>query len=194
MGIDIGEKIKSIRNLKGKSTYELADLTGIPQSTISKLENSKKKADFESLMKIAKALEVSIDRLTGEDVKSIIEYRIQELDMTFEELAKKTNTPLSYFDKLDDIQPTGYDYDAMKTIANAIDMQPGVLRAALARQEPPVYDGVRHSVEEDFLNENTAKYTVAAHKTDGYEDDLTKDEQIAVKAFIEAYRKQKKAD
>ncbi|KUO75684.1 MAG: hypothetical protein APF77_04105 [Clostridia bacterium BRH_c25] len=33
--------------------------------------------------------------------------------------------------------------------------------------------------------------TVAAHKTDGYEDELTEDEKIAVRAFLETYRKQK---
>lgn len=33
--------------------------------------------------------------------------------------------------------------------------------------------------------------TMAAHKTDGYEDGLTEDEKIAVRAFLETYRKQK---
>lgn len=32
--------------------------------------------------------------------------------------------------------------------------------------------------------------TLAAHKTDGYDDDLTDEEQRAVRAFIETYRKQ----
>lgn len=31
--------------------------------------------------------------------------------------------------------------------------------------------------------------TLAAHKTDGYDDDLTEEEQNAVRAFIETYRK-----
>ncbi len=36
--------------------------------------------------------------------------------------------------------------------------------------------------------------TIAAHKTDGYEDGLTEDEKIAVRAFLEAYRKQKQME
>lgn len=36
--------------------------------------------------------------------------------------------------------------------------------------------------------------TIAAHKTDGYEDGLTDDEKIAVRAFLEAYRKQKQME
>ncbi|MEA4848733.1 MAG: helix-turn-helix transcriptional regulator [Clostridiaceae bacterium] len=36
--------------------------------------------------------------------------------------------------------------------------------------------------------------TIAAHKVDGYEDGLTEDEKIAVRAFLEAYRKQKQME
>lgn len=36
--------------------------------------------------------------------------------------------------------------------------------------------------------------TIAAHKTDGYEDGLTADEKIAVRAFLETYRKQKQME
>lgn len=54
------EKIKLIRNEKEISTYELSKLTGIPQSTISKIENGKRKFDADSIEKIAEALEVPI--------------------------------------------------------------------------------------------------------------------------------------
>lgn len=55
------EKLKKIRISQNKTTYELSELTGIPQSTISKIENGKRKLDSESLTKIATALNISID-------------------------------------------------------------------------------------------------------------------------------------
>jgi len=46
----------------------------------------------------------------------------------------------------------------------------------------------------DPVNQTRNNITLAAHKTDGYNDDLTVEEQRAVKAFIETYRKQFKKD
>ena len=39
------EKLKEVRISQNKTTYELSELTGIPQSTISKIENGKRKLD-----------------------------------------------------------------------------------------------------------------------------------------------------
>lgn len=55
------EKLKSLRIGKNITTYELSELTGIPQSTISKMENGKRKIETESLELLAKALKVSIN-------------------------------------------------------------------------------------------------------------------------------------
>ncbi|WP_051624250.1 helix-turn-helix domain-containing protein [Clostridium akagii] len=54
------EKLKSIRIEKHKTTYELSALTGIPQSTISKMENGKRKIEAKELELLAKCLNVSI--------------------------------------------------------------------------------------------------------------------------------------
>lgn len=54
------ERLKAIRVKKGITTYELANLTGIPQSTISKMENGKRKIETDSLQLLAKALNVTI--------------------------------------------------------------------------------------------------------------------------------------
>lgn len=55
------EKLKEVRISQNKTTYELSELTGIPQSTISKIENGKRKLDSESLTKLTAALNVSIE-------------------------------------------------------------------------------------------------------------------------------------
>lgn len=59
----INEHIKNIRNKKGITTYKLAEMTGIPQSTISKIENGKRRIDSDSLQKITKALEIPISTI-----------------------------------------------------------------------------------------------------------------------------------
>lgn len=56
-------RIKDIRNLRNMTTYDLSEITKIPQSTISKIENGKRKIDSDSIIAIAEALDVSIDYL-----------------------------------------------------------------------------------------------------------------------------------
>ena len=57
------EKLKKIRMEQHKSTYEISETTGIHQSTISKIENGKRKLDSDSLEKLTKALNISIDSI-----------------------------------------------------------------------------------------------------------------------------------
>ncbi|SKA82336.1 Transcriptional regulator, contains XRE-family HTH domain [Caloramator quimbayensis] len=59
--MNVSEKIKDLRLKKNISTYELSKITGIPQSTISKIENGKRKIDIEILNKIATALDVPLN-------------------------------------------------------------------------------------------------------------------------------------
>lgn len=54
------ELIKKIRVEKGLSTYDLSQMTGIPQSTISKMENKKRKIEVEEMELIAKALDTPV--------------------------------------------------------------------------------------------------------------------------------------
>lgn len=54
------EKLKLLRINKNITTYELSELTGIPQSTISKMENGKRRIETDSIVLLAKALEISI--------------------------------------------------------------------------------------------------------------------------------------
>lgn len=66
--MDIGNKIKKIREERGISTYKLADIITnngfkISQSAISKIENGNKKLDVETLNKIAEALGVTTNSL-----------------------------------------------------------------------------------------------------------------------------------
>ncbi len=61
------EKLKLIRLEKGLSTYDLSELTGIPQSTISKMENGKRKLETDSLRKLSEVLNISISAFFDEE-------------------------------------------------------------------------------------------------------------------------------
>jgi len=56
--IGVGESVRIIRELQELSQTELAKLTGIPQSTISAIENSRVNLGVERAKVLARALKV----------------------------------------------------------------------------------------------------------------------------------------
>lgn len=54
--VSVGESVKIIRKLQGLSQNELAEITGIPQSTISAIENDRVKLGVERAKVLASAL------------------------------------------------------------------------------------------------------------------------------------------
>ncbi len=59
----MGNSISKLRKEKKMTQSELAELIGVTQETISKLENGKRKLDINIAQKIAIAFEVSLDEL-----------------------------------------------------------------------------------------------------------------------------------
>lgn len=80
----LGENLKAIRKKRELSAYRLSQLSGVGQSTISLLENGKRKTtNNEILNKLASALNVSIneltddltdDRLETNDIDTVVEF------------------------------------------------------------------------------------------------------------------------
>lgn len=174
--MDIGARIKEVRMSKDLSTYELAQIIGVSQSAISKLENGKRKVDHVILEKLSEALNVSVDRLTGESVSIIIEKRLNELNMSLDEVSEKSGVPLYWLQNLDTFIPGQWGdyeigYDWITKVAEAIDLPASKLRSALARQEVPVYEGPTLTAEEAFnqaredfkepLNDEIIKTTIS---------------------------------
>lgn len=62
-GGTMGNSINKLRKEKKMTQTELAELVGVTQETISKLENGKRKLDINTAQKIAIAFEVSLDEL-----------------------------------------------------------------------------------------------------------------------------------
>ena len=55
--VSVGESVRIIRELQGFSQNELADLTGIPQSTISAIENDRVRLGVERAKVLGRALQ-----------------------------------------------------------------------------------------------------------------------------------------
>ncbi len=55
--VSVGESVRIIRELQGLSQTELAKLTGIPQSTISGIENDRIQIGVERAKALARALQ-----------------------------------------------------------------------------------------------------------------------------------------
>lgn len=73
----IRENLKLLRKAKGYSTYKVAEITGISQPVISKIENGKRSPDMDLIAKIAKALEFPVSLLYAD--KETIERVINEI-------------------------------------------------------------------------------------------------------------------
>ena len=71
VSVSVGESVRIVRELQELSQNELADLTGIPQSTISAIENGRVNLGVERAKVIARALRVhpSVLVFPGWDVK-----------------------------------------------------------------------------------------------------------------------------
>ncbi|MBI5869393.1 MAG: helix-turn-helix transcriptional regulator [Actinobacteria bacterium] len=54
--VSVGESVRIIRELQGLSQNQLSELTGIPQSTISAIENDRVKLGVERAKVLARAL------------------------------------------------------------------------------------------------------------------------------------------
>ena len=64
--VKMSDRIKKIRRKKGFSQTELGDRIGVSQQVITNYERGIREPDIETLLKIAGALDISIETLIGE--------------------------------------------------------------------------------------------------------------------------------
>ena len=80
----LGENLKRIREEKGVSRKQLADILGIVEDSIGGYETGKKLAPLDKIFTMAEFLNVSIVDLTGDtpfaDVKKILQYRLNRAE------------------------------------------------------------------------------------------------------------------
>lgn len=62
---EVGPRLKRVRSERGITLTELAEVTGISKSTLSRLESGQRKPSLELLLPIAQAHQVPLDELVG---------------------------------------------------------------------------------------------------------------------------------
>lgn len=62
---DVMSRLKELRKERGYTQLKMQMLTGIDQSDYSKIENGKRYLSFEQCIKVADALDTSMDYLAG---------------------------------------------------------------------------------------------------------------------------------
>ncbi len=69
--VNIINKIREKRLEKGWTQFELAEKSGVPQSTISQIERGNRKyPTHENIMKIVKALEITVEELEEDSLQA----------------------------------------------------------------------------------------------------------------------------
>ncbi len=71
--MDIGDKIRSIRETKRLNQLEFAEIVGIPSATYSRLERNGDKIRFDHIQAIANALEVDVQEMLFGDLALVFE-------------------------------------------------------------------------------------------------------------------------
>ena len=72
MIVEIGNKIMSLRKKNGFSQEELAEKVGVARQTISKWELGETSPDLKQAKELSKIFNVSLDELTGNNIKDIL--------------------------------------------------------------------------------------------------------------------------
>lgn len=161
---EIGNRIKQARTLRNYTLDDIANEIGVAKSTIQRYENGLIiKPKLPVLQAIADSLNVNPAWLSGQEVpmiideslNSIINNRLKELNISLEYVAEKAGVSLHWLQKIDSFVPGEFGeyeigYDWITRVADVIHLPGSKLRAALAKQEIPVYEGPMLTAEEAF--------------------------------------------
>lgn len=87
----MGLSVKKYRNIKGISAEKLGEITKISKSHINNIESASSNASVEMLVRIANALDVTMDMLLYDSLKSnkIQEKRVMEYAYLFDDCTKE---------------------------------------------------------------------------------------------------------
>lgn len=77
----LGENILKLRKKSGLSQEQLGEKVNVTRQTISNWELNETTPNPEQLRLLSKALNVSIDELLDNDIKGVIETKVNEIDI-----------------------------------------------------------------------------------------------------------------
>lgn len=161
---EVGNRIKQARTLRNLTLDDVANEIGVAKSTVQRYENGLIiKPKLPVLQAIADSLRVNPAWISGQDVpmtnddslNSLLKCRLDEINMTLEDVSKKSGVSLHWLKHIDSFIPGEFGNDEIgytwiTKVAGVIGLPGSTLRAALARQEIPVYDGPNLTPEEAF--------------------------------------------
>lgn len=161
---EIGNRIKQARTLRNCTLDDIANEIGVAKSTIQRYENGLIiKPKLPVLQAIADSLNVNPAWLSGQEVpmiideslNSIINNRLKELNISLDYVAEKSGVSLHWLQKIDSFIPGEFGdyeigYDWITRVADVLHLPGSKLRAALAKQEVPIYEGPMLTAEEAF--------------------------------------------
>lgn len=126
------EHLKEIRRKKALTMKQLGSMIGVAESTISLYESGKRQPDNETLLKLADALNVSIDYLLGrEEHSSTLDEKLSEEEFAlFGEARDLTDDEKEKV--LDFIKFTKSQRDKNKTVENNTNV-----KVAAKKETPP---------------------------------------------------------
>lgn len=164
---EIGSRIKQARTLRNYTLDDIANEICVAKSTIQRYENGLiGKPKLPVLQAIADSLGVNPVWISGQDVpmivdeslNNIINIRLKELDISLEDVAEKSSVSLYWLQHIDSFIPGQFGdidigYDWITRVAEVIGLPSGKLRAALAKQEIPTFDGPMITASEAFSQE-----------------------------------------
>lgn len=160
----IGDRIKQARTLRNYTLDDIANEIGVAKSTIQRYENGLiSKPKIPVLQAIADSLRVNPAWISGQEVpmisddslSSILNCRLDEIGMTLEEVSEKSAVSLHWLQQIDTFTPGEFGpneigYTWITRVAEVIGLPGGKLRAALAKQEIPAYEGPVLTAKEAF--------------------------------------------
>ena len=130
--IHVGEKIKSLRETKGLSLKEIADLTGFSTALLSQMENHLVSPSLGTLIKLAKAFGVKVGDFLGETQGE-----------PFSIVRKDERKKISRFASKDGVK-YGYSYESLGFDKKERHMEPFIVTlepATIKTSKTSVHDG-----------------------------------------------------
>lgn len=176
----IGNQIELLIKKNKITRLQLSKDTGIPYTTLTQIINGRtKNPQVKALEIIADYFNVSLDYILGNSASAIVEKRLSELNITFDELSKRTGIPKDKLATLDTflVQPEDYEQDGFVTrLVKALEIEPEILIMAFMRQSFQLQGSVNSP------NSSEKFETLAAHH-DG--EDWTEEELEEIERFKE---------
>lgn len=121
--LNIGNRIKDLRELKGLTQKQLGEKIGVTAETIARYENSNRNPNIETLNKIAEALGVTINELAG-NKKTITQDILDGLidsGLTLEQISQDTEIPIKELENMHQ-NPDNFTLGAVQKLGKYINI------------------------------------------------------------------------